>query len=64
MKKEMLTVVATVIFSITGLTVVGQENPKAKSARKEIKEGNKDLKEAKRDSISEFEKFKKDFIRG
>jgi hypothetical protein len=60
MKKEMLTVVATVVFSITGLTVVAQENPKAKSARKEIKEGNKDLQEAKRDSISEFEKFKKD----
>lgn len=60
MKKEMLKVVATVLFSITGLTVLGQENSKAKTARKEIKQGNKDLKEAKRDSISEFEEFKKD----
>lgn len=59
----MITVLASVVFSMTGLTTVAQENPKAKSARKEIKEGKKDLKEAKKDSITEFEKFKKDAIK-
>ncbi len=56
----MITVLASVVFSITGHSVVAQENPKAKSARKEIKEGKKDLKKAEKDSVSDFQEFKKE----
>lgn len=48
------------IMAVTALTAFGQENKKAKAARKDVAASQKDLTEAKKDSAADFQKFKKD----
>lgn len=60
MKKTKLTLVVTIVMAVAGFNIFGQENKKAKEARKDVKEANTDLKEAKIDSTADYQKFKKD----
>lgn len=60
MINKILTFAVTALLTMSGFTALGQENPKAVEARKEIKSGNENLDEAKKDSIADFDKFKKD----
>ena len=60
MKKTILTFTITGVIVAASLTVFGQENKKAKEARKDVAQSQKDLREAKTDSAADFKKFKKD----
>ena len=60
MKKKNLTFALTLVMAVAGLSAFGQENQKAKDARKDVAASQKDLREAKKDSAADFQKFKKD----
>ncbi len=60
MKKTKLTLVVTIVMAVAGFNTFGQENKKAKAARKDVAEAKTDLKEAKVDSTADFKKFKKE----
>ena len=53
MKTRILTAVLTTVMAFAGLTAIGQEDKKAKEARK-------DESKAKADSAADFQAFKKD----
>lgn len=53
MKTRILTAVLTTVMAFAGLTAIGQEDKKAKEARK-------DEAKAKADSAADFQAFKKD----
>ena len=59
MKKKNLTFALTLVMAVAALTVFGQEDKKAKEARKDVASSQKDLREAKKDSAADFQKFKK-----
>ena len=60
MKKSMLTFAIAGAIVITGSTAFGQENKKAKEARSDVKEAQKELRLAKTDSVADYQQFKKD----
>src|ERR1035437_5915490 len=60
MKKRNLTFAVTLVMAVAGLTAFGQEDKKAKDARKDVAQSQKDLREAKTDSAADFQKFKKE----
>ena len=60
MKNKILMFTATGVMLATSLTSYSQQNKKAEKARKDQIEAKEDLKEAKTDSIADFEKFKKE----
>jgi len=60
MKNRILTVAIATIITATSSTAFAQENKQNKKARKEVAEAQKDLREAKMDSIEDFNKFKKE----
>lgn len=60
MRKGILTIAITGLIFASGLTAYAQEDDKAAKARKDIAEGQKDLREAKIDSAADYQKFRKD----
>jgi hypothetical protein len=68
MKKTILTMVVIALMAITGSTSYGQNvDKKAEKARENIQEGKKDvikakqdLKVAQKDSVADYQKFKKE----
>jgi flagellar biosynthesis protein FliP len=61
MKKSILTAGLTIILATFSMvSVFAQQNKKAKSARKDIKCAQKNLTEAKNDSVADFMEFKKE----
>ena len=61
MKSTILTMALTGIMSTVGLTVSAQQaDKKSENARKEVAEDQKKLAEAKKDSVSDYQKFKKE----
>ncbi len=60
MKTKILILTVTAAMSLTSFTALGQEDKKAKEARKDVAEAKQDLKEARIDSAANFQKFKKE----
>jgi len=60
MKMKNLTFAVTIVMAVAGFTAFGQQDKKAKEARKDVAQSQKDLREAKTDSAADFQKFKKD----
>jgi cytochrome c biogenesis factor len=59
MKKSMLHFAIVGVIVITGSSAFGQENKKAKEAREDVKEAQKDLRLAKTDSLADYNDFRK-----
>jgi hypothetical protein len=63
MKKEILTITTIFTLSISSFNAIGQEeDKKSKEIRKEIVKDNEKLEKAQQDSISDFNKFKKESL--
>jgi len=58
MKTKILTFAITAVIAMVSFSAMAQASRKATSARKDIANGKKDLKEAKLDSAADFQKFK------
>jgi chromosome segregation ATPase len=58
MKKTILQLTLTGIMIGTSLTSFGQQNKKVEKERKNVAEAKDDLREAKKDSAADFQKFK------
>jgi hypothetical protein len=60
MKKSILNFVIVGVIAVSTTTAFGQENKKAKEARTDIKEAKTELRLAKKDSVADYDAFKKD----
>ena len=63
MKKRIKSVLPFVVCMLLAGKLLGQENHKAEKAREEIQDGNTKLIEAKQDSISDYDHYKKDALK-
>ena len=60
MKNKNLTFAVTIVMAIAGSSAFGQQSKKPAEARKDVAEAKTKLKEAEKDSIADFQKFKKE----
>jgi len=58
MRTKFLALTLTSAMVVASLVTFAQEDKKAKEARNDLSEANKDLREAKTDSAADYEKFK------
>lgn len=61
MKKTIFTMAAIAFFAVTASTSFGQNtDKKSDKAREDLVEAKQDLKEAQKDSVADYQNFKKD----
>jgi len=61
MKKTILTMAAVAFFAVTATTAFGQNtDKKSDKAREDLTQAKQDLKEAQKDSVADYQNFKKE----